>query len=74
MVQTDPALSGRLIRRPTTASYIARPVVLTISIGVATREPGTIDIDVLVSTADQALYAAKDAGRNQTCTCQRIVP
>jgi len=45
---------------------------LTISIGVATREPGTTDIDALVSTADQALYAAKEAGRNQTCTRQHI--
>ena len=45
---------------------------LTISIGVATRESGTVDIDALVSAADQALYAAKDAGRNQACACQRI--
>lgn len=45
---------------------------LTISIGVATREPGTTDIDALVSTADQALYAAKESGRNQTCTRQHI--
>lgn len=43
---------------------------LTVSIGVATREPGTPDMDALVSTADQALYAAKEAGRNQTCTRQ----
>jgi len=41
---------------------------LTVSIGVARREPATIDIDALVSAADQALYAAKAAGRNQTRT------
>jgi two-component system, cell cycle response regulator len=39
---------------------------LTVSIGVATREPETVDMDALVSLADQALYAAKEAGRNQT--------
>lgn len=44
---------------------------LTVSIGVATRESGTADMDALVSTADQALYAAKEAGRNQTCTRQQ---
>jgi diguanylate cyclase (GGDEF)-like protein len=43
---------------------------LTVSIGVAMREPGTVDMDALVSLADQALYAAKEAGRNQVCTRQ----
>ncbi len=38
---------------------------ITTSIGVAVREPDTTDIDALVSTADQALYAAKEAGRNR---------
>ena len=45
---------------------------LTVSIGVATREPGTADMDALVSIADQGLYAAKAAGRNQTRTRQHI--
>ena len=44
---------------------------LTVSIGVATREPGTADMDALVSLADQALYAAKEAGRNQVRTRKR---
>ncbi|KVW98921.1 diguanylate cyclase [Thiobacillus denitrificans] len=44
---------------------------LTVSIGVATRESGIADMDVLVSLADQALYAAKEAGRNLTCTRQQ---
>jgi diguanylate cyclase (GGDEF)-like protein len=48
-------------------------ITLTISIGVATREPGTPDMDVLMSLADQALYAAKEAGRNRTCARQQSV-
>ena len=44
---------------------------LTVSIGVAARDANTSDMDVLVSLADQALYAAKKAGRNQICTRQQ---
>ena len=44
---------------------------LTVSIGVAAREPGMMDADALVSSADKALYAAKEAGRNQACPAQR---
>ena len=44
---------------------------ITASIGVAIREDDTADIDGLVSAADQALYAAKEAGRNQVCTQRR---
>jgi diguanylate cyclase (GGDEF)-like protein len=44
---------------------------ITASIGVALREDDTADIDALVSAADQALYAAKEAGRNQVCAQRR---
>jgi two-component system cell cycle response regulator len=46
---------------------------LTVSIGVATRDSVASDMDVLVSLADQALYAAKEAGRNRTYTRQQSV-
>lgn len=38
--------------------------VVTISLGVATRSPGMRDCKELLKAADEALYAAKDAGRN----------
>jgi len=41
----------------------AGPVEVTVSAGVATRGPGD-DIDALLRRADEALYAAKQAGRN----------
>ncbi|MCC7548557.1 MAG: diguanylate cyclase [Burkholderiales bacterium] len=38
---------------------------VTVSVGVALREPGMQRIEELVKVADNALYAAKDGGRNR---------
>lgn len=39
----------------------------TVSVGVAGKEPAMLGEDNLVSTADKALYAAKQTGRDRTC-------
>ncbi len=44
---------------------------LTISVGVACREEACTDVDALVRSADQATYAAKNAGRNRICIYTR---
>lgn len=46
---------------------------ITVSIGVAARkEHGCAHGEQLVNRADQALYAAKNMGRNQTCRFEEI--
>jgi len=42
-------------------------VPVTVSLGVVTWVPGGVTQDELLSQVDQALYAAKDAGRNCLC-------
>jgi len=56
------------IRKHTAGQEIttsAAPLKLTVSIGVSTATAITLNIDQLIDTADQALYRAKDAGRNR---------
>ncbi len=48
-----------------TVSFDGVDIRYTISGGIVTLGPGLIDLDALMKRADQALYAAKAAGRNR---------
>jgi diguanylate cyclase (GGDEF)-like protein/PAS domain S-box-containing protein len=50
-------------RAPTDAG----PVGCTVSIGVATMDEHIPNVEVLFKRADEALYAAKNSGRNRVC-------
>jgi len=41
-----------------------QPIPFTVSIGVATRAPGEVEVGGVLKRADQALYKAKEGGRN----------
>jgi len=44
-----------------------KTISITASFGIATKQTSTADVDALVNTADLALYAAKQEGRNRSC-------
>jgi two-component system cell cycle response regulator len=46
-------------------------IQVSVSIGVAGKEPDMPEADALVNAADKALYAAKLSGRNRTCLIAR---
>jgi diguanylate cyclase (GGDEF)-like protein len=62
--------SAQRLRQTVAARPIAidhTRLTMTVSVGIAEKTPETADTDAMVSRADQALYAAKNAGRNRTC-------
>lgn len=60
---------ARRVCRAVAAAEIAAPsgeaIRLTVSIGLAQRHARSTDFDALLNAADQAMYAAKQTGRNQ---------
>ncbi len=66
----EAALVGNRIRKAVENNHIDSPEFtgnITISVGAALREEGTPSPNGLIKLADEALYAAKDAGRNKVC-------
>ncbi len=47
---------------------------VTVSLGVAERTPGVAKYDALFKAADEAVYVAKNNGRNQVCSAGESVP
>jgi diguanylate cyclase (GGDEF)-like protein len=52
----------------------AQELRLTISVGVAVRQPAMPDVDTLLGVADSGCYAAKAAGRNRVVVIDRDIP
>jgi diguanylate cyclase (GGDEF)-like protein len=75
VILSDTDLSGamevaeRIRKRVETTEFPARPI--TVSIGVAEFPKDAADANALVEIADEALYIAKDAGRNQVVQARR---
>lgn len=61
------AVAERIRQRIGGETFIHRgeEIPLTVSIGVAEREPGEGDFETLLKRSDLAMYAAKRAGRNR---------
>ena len=76
MVGADSAgaqkMAERIRKAVENAAITAGKIVLkrTLSIGVASYFPGCTKKETLIARADQALYQAKQAGRNRVCLYQ----
>ncbi|BEP15170.1 GGDEF domain-containing protein [Acidothermaceae bacterium B102] len=62
----DAFLRAESVREAVAAELAVRGLPVTLSIGIATWQTGDVDGDVMLTAADEALYAAKAAGRNQS--------
>ena len=62
----DAFLRAEAVREAMATELAVRGLPVTLSIGIATWQLGDGDGAVMVAAADEALYAAKAAGRNQS--------
>ena len=58
-MRIDPAVEAHVVRSPAFTGSV------TVSLGVAERTEEMSGTDALLKAADDAVYAAKSAGRNQ---------
>jgi diguanylate cyclase (GGDEF)-like protein len=63
--QVAERLRQRIARQPLQTT--TGPVAVTISLGIAALDDENLTLDILLSRADQALYDAKQGGRNRVC-------
>jgi len=47
---------------------------VTVSVGYACFPENAAEVEALIERADAALYAAKEGGRNRTCSWRSIRP
>jgi len=53
--------------------FASQPIPLTVSIGIATAEPGSQStLEAMLHEGDIALYRAKRAGRNRVAGCDAV--
>ena len=73
----DPAVAAERLRRAVTASpveTVAGPVRVTVSVGVCPAGPGQDDLAAVLRAADEALYRAKEAGRDRVASSADLAP
>lgn len=71
MPETDIGMANQVAERLRASIYENQMTVddqvlnVTVSIGVATKDENTLELDTLIARADQAMYIAKHRGRNR---------
>lgn len=69
----DALACGERVRQAVADLQVAAPAGSlkgSVSVGVAVRRDGMVDIDALIKRADEGVYAAKQRGRNRVATVQ----
>src|SRR5262249_31317178 len=82
MPETDPQAAINAANRmrdivektPFTINSDGTTIKKTISIGVSSLHPDGDSVEGLLKRADEALYVAKNSGRNQVKVAQSVVP